>query len=124
MSEREDLIAEIRDWYADPEHSTWKLADRLLAAGFHRPSTVPVVPSQIELEAAYNEAWDNASDTDGEDPHEVGMKGVHTLLTRSGCLDLSKVRRFSFSDDIPGVIYPDPKGAACWFADLQPKVKP
>lgn len=33
-------------------------------------------------------------------------------------VDLSGVRRFNFSDTMPGVIYPDPNGPACWFADL------
>lgn len=34
-------------------------------------------------------------------------------------VDLSQVRRFTFSENMPGVIFPDPIGAACWFADVE-----
>lgn len=34
MTDREKMIEVIRDWYADEERATWKLADRLIEAGF------------------------------------------------------------------------------------------
>ena len=49
---------------------------------------------------------------------EMAIDALRTAPVAPVTVDLSGVRRFNFSDDIPGVIYPDPNGPACWFSDL------
>lgn len=100
-------------------------APKLGTVVYPKPSAVPVVPSESKL-FDYMQGWTVANTWGdqqeiGDDDRKEMAQAIRGFLTRSGWLDLSTVRRFSFSDDIPGVIYPDPKGAACWFADLQPK---
>ncbi len=128
MNDREMVIEILektfRTKWTDWETSKGQFADAILAAGFHRPSAVPVVPKPAEIHAALCNAWDAVPGQDDfADPETIGIQtqAVVSLLTRSGWLDLSTVERWGEYDF---GLQKTLSGEWVRFSNLQPKEKP